>query len=150
MNVLPLAIESMVAGLLLLTILYCIRLSAQLKRLKADESAMKATIAELLAASGTAERAIGALKDVVREADQKLGERLRAAEQFSTDMQRSMDAGSDILNRLMQIAGAKPWLLGDEPEEEKPRPVVPDARAIAAAANAIAERARARVRAIAA
>jgi hypothetical protein len=149
MHVLPLAIESIVAGLLLLTILYCIRLSAQLKRLKADETAMKATIAELLAASGTAERAIGALKDVVREADQKLGERLHAAEHFSVEMKRSTEAGADVLERLMQIAGAKPWLLGGE-LEEKPRPAAPDPRAIVAAANAIAERARARVRAVAA
>jgi hypothetical protein len=149
MNILPLTIESLVAVLLMLTILYCIRLSAQLKRLKADESAMKATITELLAASSTAERAIGALKDVVREADQKLGERLHAAEHFSTEIKRSTDAGSDVLNRLMQIAGAKPWLLGDEPEE-KPRPASPDPKAIVAAANAIAERARARMRAVAA
>ena len=36
-NVLPLTIESLVAILLLLTILYCVRLNDQLKRLKADE-----------------------------------------------------------------------------------------------------------------
>ena len=37
-KLLPLTIEGLVAVLLLLTILYCVRLNAQLKRLKADES----------------------------------------------------------------------------------------------------------------
>ena len=48
-NVLPLTIESLVAILLLLTILYCVRLNEQLKRLKADGAAMQPTIAELSA-----------------------------------------------------------------------------------------------------
>ena len=38
-NVLPLTIEALVASLLLLTILYCVRLNSQLTRLKADEAA---------------------------------------------------------------------------------------------------------------
>ena len=47
-NVLPLTIESLVAVLLLLTILYCVRLNEQLKRLKADGTSMQQTIAELI------------------------------------------------------------------------------------------------------
>ena len=50
-NVLPLTIESLVAILLLLTILYCIRLNEQLKRLKADGTSMQQTIAELITAT---------------------------------------------------------------------------------------------------
>ncbi len=50
-NVLPLTIESLVSILLLLTILYCIRLNEQLKRLKADGTSMQQTIAELLTAT---------------------------------------------------------------------------------------------------
>ena len=50
-NILPLTIESLVAILLLLTILYCVRLNTQLKRLKADEATMAKTIAELVTAS---------------------------------------------------------------------------------------------------
>ena len=81
-NVLPLTIESLVAILLLLTILYCIRLNEQLKRLKADGTSMQQTIAELVTATETAERAIAGLKATVREADETLGERLRSAEKF--------------------------------------------------------------------
>ena len=85
-HLLPLTIESLVAVLLLLTILYCVRLNGQLKRLKADESAMKGVIAELVTATETAERAIAGLKMTAREIDQTLGERLRSAERFSDDI----------------------------------------------------------------
>ena len=50
-NALGLAIESLVAILLLLTISYCILLNSRLKRLKADEQALKATISELITAT---------------------------------------------------------------------------------------------------
>ena len=85
-NVLPLTIESLVSILLLLTILYCIRLNEQLKRLKADGTSMQQTIAELLTATESAERAIAGLKATVREADETLGERLKAAERYSIEM----------------------------------------------------------------
>jgi hypothetical protein len=56
------AIESLVAILLILTIGYCMLLNTRLKRLKADEHSLKATIAELITATEIAERAIGGLK----------------------------------------------------------------------------------------
>ena len=65
-------IESMVAVLLLLTILYCVRLSKQLRLLRADEQSLRATIAELVTATGIAERAIGGLKSTMREGEQSL------------------------------------------------------------------------------
>ena len=148
-NVLPLTIESLVAMLLLLTILYCVRLNDQLKRLKADKSAMQATIAELVTVTKTAERAIAGLKATVREADQTLGERLNSAEHFSDEMLRNTQAGAEVLDRLMQIADARPWLMGMQPAPD-PDPPAPDAKAIAAAAEAFAERARSRLKVMAA
>ena len=53
-----LMIESLVAILLLLTIAYCVTLNKRLKRLRADEMALKATISELITATEIAERAI--------------------------------------------------------------------------------------------
>jgi hypothetical protein len=145
-NVLPLTIESLVAILLLLTILYCVRLNGQLKRLKADGSTMQQTIAELLAATASAERAIEGLKATVREADETLGERLKTAERFSIEMRQNATAGAEVLNRLTQIAGAK--LMGTELDQPSDTP--PDPRSIVQAAHAIAERMRARARALAA
>jgi len=49
-------------GLLMVTIGYCMLLNKRLKRLKADEHSLKATIAELITATEIAERAIGGLK----------------------------------------------------------------------------------------
>jgi hypothetical protein len=149
-KVVPLTIEVLVAVLLLLTILYCVRLNNQLKRLKGDESTMKTTIAELVTAVETAERAIAGLKTTVRDAERTLGEQLRAAEAFSGEITRSTDAGAQVLERLTQIADAKPWLMGVHAPVEPPKPAAPDPNEIAAAAHALVERAKSRVRGLAA
>ena len=147
-NVLPLTIESLVAILLLLTILYCIRLNEQLKRLKADGTSMQQTIAELVTATESAERAIAGLKNTVREADETLGERLKAAERYSAEIKHNTSAGAEVLSRLSQIAGAH--LAEAEPELGEETAPPPDTRSIVAAAQAFAERTRARVRGLAA
>lgn len=143
MNILPLTIEALVAILLLLTILYCIRLNEQLKRLKADGSSMQQTITELIAATDSAERAIAGLKTTVREAEDTLGERLKAAERYSTEMRQNTSAGAEVLDRLIRIAGV-------QVTPAQPATPPPDAKSIVAAAQAFTERTRARVRGLAA
>ena len=123
------------------------RLNGQLKRLKADEGTLRRTIAELVTATETAERAIAGLKATVKETEETLGERLRAAEQFSTDIVRYTDAGGEVLSRLAQIAGAHLARTGAPAPRSSPRA---DPKSIAAAAQAFAERARARIKGIAA
>jgi hypothetical protein len=136
-NSIGLAIESLVAILLLLTIGYCMVLNKRLTMLKADEQALKATISELITATEIAERAIGGLKLTVRDCDQTLGERLRAAERTSAALAGQIRAGEDVLARLAQIVvAARPAPDG--------QPIAPDARATAAAAQAFAERRRLR------
>jgi hypothetical protein len=130
-------VETMVSILLLLTILYCVRLNNQLRLLKADEQTLRATISELITATEIAERAIGGLKATMREGEQTLSARLDRGEQLSIDIERQLKAGDDLLTKLTRIAGAgRP---ADEPA------YVPDAKAVAAAAQAFAERARARM-----
>jgi chromosome segregation ATPase len=128
-------IESMVSVLLLLTILYCVRLSKQLRLLKADEQSLRATISELITATEIAERAIAGLKATMREGEQGLTERLQRSEQLNTDIERQLAAGEELFSRLSRIA------IAARPVE----PVVPDAKTVAAAAQAFAERARARL-----
>lgn len=130
-------VETMVSILLLLTILYCVRLNRQLRLLKADEQSLRATISELITATEIAERAIGGLKSTMREGEQALNARLDRGEQLSTDIARQLTAGEELLSRLSRIAGAARPV--DEPS------AVPDARAVAAAAQAFAERTRARM-----
>ena len=141
-----LTIEALVAILLLLTILYCARLNTQLQKLKADEKLMKASVAELIMATDRAERAIGGLKLTAAEANDTLGVRLREAEAYCKAMAASLQAGEDLLSRLRKIAYAN-TLLGGEgaPEPDlMPAPPANDAKAVAAAAQAFAERTRAR------
>lgn len=134
-------IESMVSVLLLLTILYCVRLSKQLRLLKADEQSLRATISELVTATEIAERAIAGLKVTMREGEQTLSERLARSDELSTDIKRQLAAGEDLLAKLIRIVAVT------RPE---PEPQAPDAKAVAAAAQAFAERARARVSGLAA
>src|ERR1700686_3215750 len=105
-HLMGIAIESLVAILLMLTIGYCSLLNKRLKRLKADEHSLKATISELITATEIAERAITGLKLTVRECDQNLGERLRTAERFCADIERQLAAGDQVLDRLARIVSA--------------------------------------------
>ncbi len=140
-----LTIEALVAILLLLTILYCARLNKQIEKLKADEKVMKASVAELVMATERAERAIGGLKLTANEAEDTLGVRLREAEAYCKAMAQSLQAGEDLLSRLRKIAYANSLLGGDAPVEAAPveKPVA-GAKSVAAAAQAFADRARAR------
>lgn len=99
-------IESLVAGLLLVTIGYCWLLNHRLKRLRADEESLRATISELITASEIAERAILGLKATAGEADKTLGHRLHEAERFSRKLSEQVEAGSLVLERISQIAEA--------------------------------------------
>lgn len=145
---LGLAIESMVSILLVLTIGYCFVLNSKLRRLKADEQALKATIAELITATEIAERAIAGLKVTVRECDHNIGERLRAAERFSADIAHQIGAGSALLERLTQIVTAARPEPAPAPVSRAPSP--PDSKAVLAAARAFAARSRARASGVAA
>jgi hypothetical protein len=138
-----LMIESLVAVLLALTIAYCILLNGRLKKLKADEQTLKATISELITATEIAERAIAGLKLTVRDCDHSLGERLRAAERFSGDMDKQISAGTEVLDKLTQIVkAARPG--APTTAAAAVTAIAPDAKATAVAAQALAARARSR------
>ena len=139
-----LIIEGLVSVLLLLTISFCIALNRRLKKLKADEHALKATISELITATEIAERAIAGLKITVRDCDQNLGERLHAGESLSRELTRQLKDGDEVLTRLAQISiAARPQRPAASQPAETPQ-APPDVLATAFAANAFAARARAR------
>jgi hypothetical protein len=137
---LGIVIESLVAVLLMLTIGYCILLNSRLKRLKADEHSLKATIGELITATEIAERAIGGLKHTVRDVNEHLGSQLTAASQMSAHLKGMLAEGDGVIRRLSKIAiAARPS--ASEPEPAAPK--VTTAKAVAAAAEAFSERRRA-------
>ena len=136
---LGIVIESLVAVLLMLTIGYCMVLNKRLKRLKADEHSLKATIAELITATEIAERAIGGLKHTVRDVNENLGSQLTAATQMAGHLKNMLAEGDGVIRRLSKIAiAARP-----SQEAEPAAPMVSSATAIAAAAEAFSERRRA-------
>jgi chromosome segregation ATPase len=143
---LGLAIESLVALLLMLTIGYCMLLNSRLKRLKADESSLKATIAELITATEIAERAIGGLKHTVRDVNENLGNQLTAASQMSQQLKKQLAEGDNIYRRLSRIVlAARPS--SEQGESAEPQPAAAQARvstakAVAAAAQAFSDRRR--------
>jgi Domain of unknown function (DUF6468) len=144
-HALGIAIESLVAVLLLLTIGYCILLNKRLQRLKADEHSLKATIGELITATEIAERAIGGLKHTVRDVNENLGSQLAAATQLAGHLKHQLAEGDAVLRRLSKIAAAaRP---SSEAREEAPAPDpaprTSSARAVAEAAQAFSERRRA-------
>ncbi|MER2606643.1 MAG: DUF6468 domain-containing protein [Siculibacillus sp.] len=101
-----LAIEGLVAVLLVTTIGYCILLDSRLKRLRADEANLRATISELLTATEIAERAIVGLKETAADCDKTLAQRLREAEFFSQEIEKEIGEGEKLLNRIIRITQA--------------------------------------------
>jgi hypothetical protein len=139
-------IESLVAALLMLTIGYCMLLNSRLKRLKADEHSLKATIGELITATEIAERAIGGLKHTVRDVNENLGNQLTSAAQMSLQLKKQLAEGDNIIRRLSRIAVAARPVTEPEPEEpaapNMPAPRISAAKAVAAAAQAFSDRRR--------
>jgi Domain of unknown function (DUF6468) len=150
-------IDILVAFLLMLTIGYCMMLNRRLKLLKADEQSLRATISELVTATEIAERAIGGLKLTVHECDMGLGERLRKAERFSIEIDRTIASGKDLLGRLSQIVTAgrtdQPAAALNDVKANTKADIKPatksNAKAVAAAAQAFAEKLRTKVHGLA-
>ena len=140
-------IESLVAILLMLTIGYCMLLNKRLKRLKADEHSLKATIAELITATEIAERAIGGLKHTVRDVNENLGNQLVAATEMTEQLKKQLGECDHVVRRLSRItSAARPSTPAAAPEPAAAPPpaaaTVSNAKVVAAAAQAFSERRR--------
>ena len=97
---LGIVIESLVAALLMLTIAYCMLLNSRLKRLKADEQSLKATIGELITVTEIAERAIGGLKHTVRDVNENLGSQISAATALADQLKAQLAESDNVLRRF--------------------------------------------------
>ena len=96
-------LELMVIGLLAVTIAYCTVLDRRLRALRQDEQVMRKTVVELGAATERAERALDSLRHTLGDCDRTLAERLRVAEQYTTDLEEQIRSGDDILSRISRI-----------------------------------------------
>ena len=149
--VITIVADLLVAILLAATIVTSVRLSQRITRLKADESAMRKTIGELMMATETAERAIAGLRTTLGDCDRTLAERLRTAERYAADLSEQVEAGQAVMNRIAQIVESSRQVAAIRPEAPKvqhePEKTVHGERlsAAAAAAQALAERAAKRL-----
>ena len=139
---LGMAIETLVAILLMLTIVYCVMLNKRLTRLKADEHSLKAVIAELITATEIAERAIGGLKLAVRDVNENLGSQLAAATQMSDQLYKQLGEADNVVRRLSKIAIAARPVTNPETVATPAAAKASTAKAVAAAAEAFSERRR--------
>lgn len=105
-NMVGLAIESLVAVLLVATIAYCATLNRRLSRLRADEGAMRETITELVSATHAAERAIVALRATLGHCEETLAERLGRAQEMSSAIAGQLGEGEQVIDRITRIAKA--------------------------------------------
>src|ERR1700716_3527516 len=95
-HVFGIVIESLVAVLLMVTIGYCMLLNKRLKRLKADEHSLKATIGELIMATENSESTIDVLQHIVIDVNENFGNQLTSAAQMSLQLKKQLAEGDNI------------------------------------------------------
>lgn len=150
--------EILVAILLVATVVTCVRLSRRITRLQADEASMRKTILELVAATDNAERAIAGLRATLGECEKTLAERLRTAERYAADLAEQVEAGENVMSRMMTIVDSSqaarraeaapapaPAPVHREPPAPEPAPYRLVSDRISDAAELLAQRAMRRV-----
>ncbi len=98
--------EFLVAILLVTTIMTCSMLAKRISKLKADEEMMRKTITDLVMATENAQRAIAGLRTTLSDCDRTLGERLRTAERYASDLAAQVEAGEAVMQRIAKIVDA--------------------------------------------
>jgi hypothetical protein len=114
--------EILVAILLVATVVTSVRLSRRITRMQADETAMRATVVELMKATETAERAIAGLRTTLGDCEKTLADRLRVAERYASDLAEQVEAGESVMNRMMSIVESSRKAAGAPPVQVQPAP----------------------------
>ncbi|WP_407523990.1 DUF6468 domain-containing protein [Methylobacterium oryzisoli] len=149
--------DSLVAVLLVASIVSSVALSRRITRLKADEAALRQTIGDLMVATESAERAILGLRATLGECERTLAERLGVAETTAATLSAQVQAGEAVVERIGRIvaqarpdpaAKATPAAKAAPAAAPAPLPAVSTSErmsAAAAAARALSERALSRL-----
>jgi hypothetical protein len=101
-----LLVETLVAGLLAVTIGYCVILNRRLKAMHADEAGLRRTVAELTAASETATHAVAGLKHTLAAEEAALARRLDDAREVAAALDGAVADGAELMRRLRLIIEA--------------------------------------------
>ncbi len=124
MNSVALAIELLVALLLMITIAYCWLLNHRLKSMRADEHLMRETVDELVAATEVADQSILSLRKALQNSESTLAKRIEEAHSVQNALDLQLDKGQGILQQFAQIVIASGAASGAQktPENRAQRP----------------------------
>lgn len=94
------AVELLLAALLMLTVVWCALVHQRLRRLRADKGEMEGFIAALTAVTERAEAAIAGLRGVGETTRQELERQEDTTRRRTEDLARAMDGAQRLLRRL--------------------------------------------------
>lgn len=101
------AMELLVAVLLLVTIGYCVVVHGKLKWLKSDQAKLIQVIGELNAATAKAEHAVAALSTVSTGAEKTLQIQLERSRDVTSELSNAIVEAEHFLAKITQIVQAK-------------------------------------------
>jgi low affinity Fe/Cu permease len=120
--------EVLVAILLIATCMSCYALGQKIVAFKADETAMRSVIDELVGASDAAERAIMGLRSALSESHRHLGSKLEESDKANTLISAHIIKMSGLIQESeMLSAQVKEWALKGEKVCETLEHIVPQA-----------------------
>lgn len=105
---LGIAVETLVAVLLAVTIGYCVLVNRKLIQLRSDQSELKIIVHELHAATGQAEQAIAGLRESAHLADQTLGEQITRVRTLDGQLRTNIGKGESLLAKFATMQRAQP------------------------------------------
>lgn len=126
---LGMAMELLVAVLLLVTIGYCVVVHGKLKWLKSDQAKLIQVIGELNAATAKAEHAVAALSTVSSGAEKTLQAQLERSRDVTSELSTAIVEAEHFLTKITQIVQAKEVAMARDQAVSRP----PEAPAVAAA-----------------
>lgn len=123
---LGMAMELLVAVLLLVTIGYCVVVHGKLKWLKSDQAKLIQVIGELNTATAKAEHAVAALSTVSSGAEKTLQMQLERSRDVTSELSTAIVEAEHFLAKITQIVQAKEAaMVRDQAETRQPEaPVV--------------------------
>lgn len=103
---LGIAIESLVAVLLAVTIGYCVLVNRKLAQLRSDQSELKSIVRDLHQATDQASHAIIGLRESAATADETLGRQLERVKVLDKKLSESIGRGDALLSKLAGLPRA--------------------------------------------
>ena len=102
-----LLLDFLVAGLLVATLYYCVRLERRLRAFRTGQDGLREVVDRLNASTENARQSIEGLKQAAGVAAEQLEKRVRGAEALIDEMKVIVEAGNNLANRLeARLTGA--------------------------------------------